>query len=75
MHPTLREALIGLARVGSKAVASGLDSVLEDVEGAFNEGVTRLKNARKKAQSIGRDPPVPRSRYTGVDVIDTEEEE
>ena len=76
MHPALKDLLVGLARIGTKAVASGVESALEDVENTLNEGVKRVKTARARAKDIGRQPPPqPRPRYnSNFDTIEDDED-
>jgi hypothetical protein len=53
MHPLLQDLLVGVARAGTKAVVSALDSVLEDVDAnVLEEASRRVKKARKRAKRI-----------------------
>lgn len=45
------DLLRDLARVGRKAVLTGLDSVLSDVGGTLREGERRVSQARKRVRT------------------------
>jgi hypothetical protein len=59
IHPLLRDALIGVGRIGAKAIASAFDSVLEDIGGTSEEVSQRVSRARGRLKKIGRKKPPP----------------
>jgi len=70
MDPTVRQILVGLGRLGARAVAAAVDTALEEGQELVAEVAERIQRGRSKAQSIGKRPP----RRTHVDVRPSGEE-
>jgi hypothetical protein len=84
MHPLAEAALRTGAKVGEKAVKrvmregirAGLDSVLEDVEGAAGEVTSRAKGAREKLRGgVGQVREENMPEETEEEALEEEEEE
>jgi hypothetical protein len=71
MDPTVRQILVGLGRLGARAVAAAVDTALEEGQELVAEVAERIQKGRSKAQSIGKRPP----RRTHVDVRPSGEDE
>lgn len=50
-HPAVRQATLGLGQMGARALAGAVDSILSDFEGAFDEGLRRVRRARTRLGS------------------------
>lgn len=79
MDPTVRQILVGLGRLGARAVAAAVDTALEEGQELVAEVADRIQRGRTKAQSIGKRPPRvdvrPSNEEMVGEIVDDEDEE